>query len=205
VACPTHDTAWTAGDDQPAPGPTYFCDGPHYAGTVSADGTSVTFKVTAQFVSTAGQMSLAIVPDVSAAAAPGAPANAPFAVDFNPPDEHSLSSITRPPAAQPEAQPYTPPVAAPYPPVELGAPLALPAVVPVPAPVTATQTTQPVPSSGEPAASQVGVATPAESLGTSLGILLGGLILLVAVVIWSLGYGLLGGRVIPLSVPLKRA
>ena len=28
--------------------------------------------------------------------------------------------------------------------------------------------------------------------------------LLAAIVVWALGYGLLGGRVVPLSVPLKR-
>ena len=75
-----------------------------------------------------------------------------------------------------------------------------------------TQTTTTVTRSGS--ASQgtpVPVPVPAAALPTQAhGIrmmaasVIGGVALAVALLLWGMGYGLLGGRVIPLSVPLPR-
>jgi hypothetical protein len=199
VACPTHDIAWTAGDDQPAPGPTYFCDGPHYPGTVSADRLSVTFKVTAQFESTAGQMSLAIVPDLSNPATPAG--SAPFSIDINPPDASSFTPTAKP-ASKPEPQTYTPPpYTAPALSTYAGGPLGGPTVIPPPVtqPNAAPARSAP-PVIAPPTATTVATS---ESLRSRIAAALGGAVLIAAIIVWSLGFGLLGGRVIPLSVPLR--
>jgi hypothetical protein len=202
LACPTHSTSWTAGDDQPAPGPSYDCAAQHYPGRVSADGTSVTFKLTASFESTPGQLSLAIVPDLSN---PGLPAgSAPFAVDTNPPGESSFTPNEQT-ALKPEPEGYTPPAyAGPALSTYAGGPLGGPSVLPPPAVTQANPApvpTRPKPPTAAPPAATI-VAT-SQSLRSRVAQALGGAVLVAAVLVWSLGYGLLGGRITPLSVPLR--
>jgi hypothetical protein len=93
-------------------------------------------------------------------------------------------------------------------PVSAGAPLGLPAFSAPPAavapPSASSPPVQPT-APPKPVASPRSVAaTPSSPLRTHLATALGALTLMAAVVVWSLGYGLLGGRVVPLSVPLRR-
>ncbi len=202
LACPTHDIAWTAGDDQPAPGPAYDCDSQHYPGTVSADGLSVTFKLTAQFESTTGQLSIAIVPDLSNPALPTG--GAPFAIDINPPDAAAFTPSQPPANSSSQPEPFVPPAYNPPDSGTVGGPLGGPSVIPPPAAVLPIRPPAPRPRPG------AGVVPPAtavttESLRARVALGLGGVVLVAAIMVWSLGFGLLGGRIIPLSVPLRRA
>jgi hypothetical protein len=103
VACPTKDTAWKAGGDQPFDArPAYDC-AQGSRGLVAADGTSVTFLLeSAQ--QAAGGYSLAIVPRDGAQ---------PFTVDFTKPDATSLTpevdtaAAEQPAAAAPAPAPPT--------------------------------------------------------------------------------------------------
>jgi len=202
VACPTRNADWPGGDDQPAPGPDYDCDSQHFAGKVSADGNTVTFNITAELESTSGEVSLAIVPDLGSAATPAG--TTPFAVDFNPPDESSFfpeettssnSSSFQIPSYSTASGPG------------VGAPLGLPALGPPPPVAAAAQpspaTVPPVTRTPavQPAAADARLLLIRSRAATALGALL----LLAAVALWSFGYGLLGGRVIPLSMPLRKA
>jgi hypothetical protein len=209
VACPTATTSWAAGDNQPASSePAYDCASQHFAGTVSADARTITFQVKAQFETAPGVLSLAIVPDTTSTALPTG--GAPFAVDFAPPD---AGSFTPAPSEQPSpsTDSLPPPFLTPSTPTDVtggivGAPIALPAVsAPPPLPTAAPA---PTPQGKSPAAAvpprSAVAATPVDTLKARVASALGTATLLAAIVVWSLGYGLLGGRIIPLSVPLRR-
>jgi len=199
VACPTRSAAWSAGDDQAAPGPDYDC-AQHFPGTVSPDGTLVTFHVTAESESTPGQLSLAIVPDFSSTAGPtGA---SPFGVDFNPPDQSSFSTEGGASESSSFNLPsYAGPVSS-----SVGGPLGLPAANPPPvAPVRPAAPTSTAPRAGGIAPAKVAATSPLLVLRTRFAAAAGALCLVAAVLLWSAGFGLLGGRVIPLSTPLRRA
>ena len=201
VACPTHDLAWTAGDDQPAPGPAYNCESQHYPGTVSTDGLSITFKLTAQFESTPGQLSIAIVPDLSNPALPTG--GAPFAIDVNPPDAAAFTPNQLPASSSSEPEPFVPPLNNPPDLGTAGAPLGGSSLVPPPAAVLPVQ--PPAPARPRPGAGVVPPATvvATDSVRARVATALGGVVLVAAIMVWSLGFGLLGGRIIPLSVPLR--
>ena len=204
VACPTQNADWTIGDDQPGPGPNYDCSSAHFAGTVDPGGTTVVFHVSADFESTAGEVSLAIVPDLGSTALPTGPS--PFSIDFNPPD--AASFLAEPSAASSSdafnPAPYSGPVS-----TSLGGPLGLPALaVPAPAPASATSpatATAPALAPRAGAAAPTAVESPVLVWRGRAGAALGALCLVVAVLLWASGFGLLGGRVAPLSIPLKRA
>jgi hypothetical protein len=119
AACPTIGTAWSAGDDQPSSSePAYDCTTQHYAGTISADGATMTFQLKAQFEATPGLVSMAIVPDVSSTALPTG--SSPFSVDFAPPDASSLTPA--PTGMQPSSsEPLPPPSSLFTPPSPIGA------------------------------------------------------------------------------------
>src|SRR4051794_11707737 len=73
VACPTKDTSWKAGGNQPYDAaPAYDCSH-SVAGLVAADGTSVRFLLDARQQAASGVLSLAVVPQDGAT---------PFSVDF---------------------------------------------------------------------------------------------------------------------------
>lgn len=218
VACPTSNTTWPSGDDQPSSSePAYDCTSQHYPGTVSSDGLTITFKVRALFEHTPGVLSLAIVPDLTSTAAPGGGIT-PFAVDFNPPDANSFAAAsTEPPVSS--SSPSTPsettggaftfPSIALPPPVPIGQPLGLPAVtLPTPAPAAspapqaAGVAPRSTPAQAAPAAVTSG--SPGTSAKARFASALGSVALVVAILVWSMGRGVLGGRIIPLSVPLKR-
>jgi hypothetical protein len=197
VACPTSNANWTAGDDQPAPGPSYSCEAQHFAGTVSTDGTTIAFKLTAEFETTPGEVSLAIVPDLSNPATPVG--GAPFSLDLNPPDAAGFSS-SEPPADNQPTYTYVPPPAYVPPPDTLGAPLGEPAAAPAPvaqAPAAAPARPAALPVTAVANTGDGWRARLAEALGIAA---LGG-----AVLLWSFGFGLLGGRITPLSVPVRHA
>jgi hypothetical protein len=213
VACPTSGTTWSSGDDQPAGSePAYDCASQHFPGTVSADATTITFQVRAQFETTPGLLSLAIVPDTTSTALPTG--GAPFAVDFAPPDARSFTpasseqtgssteSLPPPLAFETPSMPSDltggnagAPLALPLP--SLSAPAPLPSAAPVPVPQGKS------PSAAAPARSPV-AAVATDTVKARIASALGTAALLAAIVVWSLGYGLLGGRIIPLSVPLRR-
>ena len=210
AACPTANDTWVAGDDQAASSePAYDCSAQHFAGSVSSDGTTVSFTIASPFEAVPGEISLAIVPDPASTALPTG--SSPFAVDIAPPDATSFTSdeTAAPPSAEPA--PSLPSDFAPASgglPASAGAPLGLPAVAvntPPPA-IPATPAPSPpaqraaLPSGGLRAAA----VTPPSPLRVHTATALGVLALLAAVLTWSRGYGLLGGRVVPLSVPLRR-
>ena len=210
AACPTSNDTWVAGDDQAASSePAYDCSAQHFAGSVSSDGISVSFTIASPFEAVPGQISLAIVPDPASTALPTG--SSPFAVDIAPPDATSFTSdeTAAPPSAEPA--PSLPAEFAPASggvPPTAGAPLGLPAVAvntPPPA-IPATPAPSPpaqraaLPSGGLRAAA----AAPPSPLRVHAATALGVAALLAAVLMWSRGYGLLGGRVVPLSVPIRR-
>jgi hypothetical protein len=202
VACPTKTASWAAGDDQSSDNePTYDCSAFHFPGTVSADGTSVTFSVNALIESTPGMLSLAIVPDPSA--------SAPFSVDIDKPGPQSLAVTSAPPPAF-TPPPTSAPASAPAPataPVA-GAPLGLPRTT-----QTTPQTTTAAPPVSAPQVASnppANVATaPTASTGNSArateGSIFGAVALVAALLFWGLGRGILGGRITPLSVTVKRS
>jgi hypothetical protein len=221
AACPTRNATWTAGDDQPSSSePAYDCTTQHFPGTVSADGTTISFTVKAQFESSPDLLSLAIVPDLSSTAVPGG-GNTAFAVDLAPP---GATSLTPQPEAAPSAastpvspsQSAAPPppstfTAAPPPARPFVGAAAPPAALPRVSVPTAAATPSPTPAA---AGAALGAQTPrppaavasgpASSVKSRIATALGTATLLAAVLVWSLGYGVLGGRIIPLSVPLRR-
>lgn len=209
VACPTTTTSWTAGDDQPASSePAYDCASQHFTGTVSADATTITFQVKAQFETAPGVLSLAIVPDTTSSALPTG--GAPFAVDFAAPDAGSFTPAPSTDGGS-SNESLPPPFLTPATPTDVtsvpaGAPLALPEVSALPPVATAAPV--PVPQGKSPVAALPArapvAAVAADTVRTRVASALGVATLLAAIVVWSLGYGLLGGRIIPLSVPLRR-
>ena len=97
VACPTKDASWKEGGNQPSSdAPAYDCSVHHYPGSVSADGTTITFLVDGSGETTPGQLSLAIVPfmthDAPAGVGTELPVDSttPFSIDVAKPDASSL-------------------------------------------------------------------------------------------------------------------
>ena len=97
VACPTKDSSWKEGGNQPASdAPAYDCSLHSYTGSVSADGATVTFLLDGGAESTPGELSLAIVPYMTHDAPGGVgtelpvDSTTPFAVDIPKPDASSL-------------------------------------------------------------------------------------------------------------------
>ena len=211
VACPTANASWSAGDNQPSSSePAYDCAAQHFAGKVSADGTTITFQVKAQFESTPGLLSLAVVPDVTSTALPTG--SSPFAVDFAPPDAGSLRP-DQTDTVGPPTDTLPPPILTPPPPTDVvaggvGAPLGLPSVSLPAAAATAAPTPAPAATGKPPAAAPPArppvVAAATDTVKARVASVLGKVTLLAAIVVWSIGYGLLGGRIVPLSVPLRR-
>src|SRR4051794_22367304 len=63
VACPTKDTSWKTGGNQPSSdAPAYDCSARTFHGSVSSDGATVTFLVDGSAETTPGELSLAILP-----------------------------------------------------------------------------------------------------------------------------------------------
>lgn len=87
VACPTVDTAWEGGGNQPMDvAPDYDCDASQAVGLVSEDGTTLTFGLDSAFQVEPGTWSIALVP-TPGGVAPGPPPTVPlpFVVDLEPP------------------------------------------------------------------------------------------------------------------------
>jgi len=211
AACPTRNTTWPAGDDQPASAePAYDCGGQHYTGKVSVDGKAITFDVKAPFEATPGLLSLAIVPDPNSTALSAG--SSPFAVDIEPPDAGSLAPTEAPASSLPSSsEGFALPSTVNPGFGTAGQALGLPAVSALPltptqaanaAPVTADQAPKAATRAPTPVAP---IATNAQAgLRAHFASALGAATLIAATLVWALGYGLLGGKVIPLSVPLKR-
>jgi hypothetical protein len=103
VACPTRDTSWKEGGDQPASdAPAYDCSLHSYTGSVSADGTTVTFLLDGSAETTPGELSLAIVPYMTHDAPGGVgtelpvDSTVPFTMDVDKPDASSLTITSMP-------------------------------------------------------------------------------------------------------------
>jgi hypothetical protein len=103
VACPTKDSSWKEGGDQPASdAPAYDCSLHSYTGSVSADGTTVTFLVDGGAESTPGELSLAIVPYMTHDAPGGVgtelpvDSTTPFSIDIDKPDVSSFTVTSAP-------------------------------------------------------------------------------------------------------------
>jgi hypothetical protein len=205
-ACPTKSINWPGGGDQPSDkAPTYDCNAARDPGTVSADGSTVTFRVATFATTSAGRLSLAITPDLTA--------NQPFSVDIDKPSASSLTVTGSPPPPPPTATP-TGQAAAPSHPSTTsqsaaGRPLG------VPAPPALPPATTNAPSSGP--APQVAPSTPAAAPGatpvasgnnrsaaSTAGSVIGVLAIIAALLFWGLGRGLLGGKIPVLSSPVDR-
>jgi hypothetical protein len=208
-ACPTKNTRWKAGDDQPSDSaPAYDCSITHYPGTISSDGASVSFDVTTFDAITAGQLSLAIVPDLSATGSPAGAVNQPFSVDIGKPGASSMTTTGAPPPSMRPSSGSTPAAQqpAPSPPshaAAAGQPLGVPAGTNLPD-TQAVPPTAPAPQVAPSAAPASAQSSPDSTRGpaATAGSVIGGLALVVALMFWGTGRGLLGGRIIPLSVPL---
>lgn len=219
-ACPTKDATWKAGGDQSSSDePAYDCS-TTFTGTVAADGKSVTFPVNLSPASTPGVLSLAILPDLSGAATDGV--NTPFTADISPPSATSLTvagtsggdgSSVLPAPAGPRG--FTPagggdgggagslggqPLGVPLP-ADAGS---VPDIAPQ---VAAPNAPAPAVAGAAPTTNGAAVRPLASTSGgrRTIAAILGGLAAFAALVTWGLGYGLLGGRVVPLSVPLPVA
>ncbi|HET6817275.1 MAG TPA: hypothetical protein VFH66_08650 [Mycobacteriales bacterium] len=97
VACPTKDSSWKEGGDQPASdAPAFDCSTHSYTGSVSSDGATVTFLLDGSAETTPGELSLAIVPYMTHDAPGGVgtelpvDSTPPFSVDIPKPDASSL-------------------------------------------------------------------------------------------------------------------
>src|SRR3954453_11465771 len=121
-ACPTKDSSWKAGGDQPSSdAPAFDCATRSYHGSVSSDGATVTFLVDGSTETVPGELSLAIVPHMTHDAPAGVgtelpgDATQPFSVDIAKPDVSSLTVTSLPtlpsdgssggPAQQPASNP----------------------------------------------------------------------------------------------------
>ncbi|HVA60457.1 MAG TPA: hypothetical protein VNG13_07955 [Mycobacteriales bacterium] len=97
LACPTLNTSWRNGDDQPSSAaPGYNCAAHSYAGVLSSSGKSVTFLLDSGAQVAAGLYSVAIVPATTNNVPVldiGAPTDAtpPFSVDLATPGGESFS------------------------------------------------------------------------------------------------------------------
>ncbi|HET7529360.1 MAG TPA: hypothetical protein VFJ98_00195 [Mycobacteriales bacterium] len=98
VACPTKDSSWKEGGDQPADAaPAYDCSLHSFNGSVSADGTTVTFLLDGSAETTPGELSLAILPYMTHDAPGGVgtqlpvDSTLPFSMDVAKPDASSLT------------------------------------------------------------------------------------------------------------------
>ena len=220
-ACPTKNTKWKGGDDQSADAaPAYDCTTLHAPGTVSSNATKITFKMDVLTEPRPGRLSLAIVPDLSGSTGPAPGVNTPFSVDFDKPTSKSLT-VSTPPPPPPPPQPVPPPASASggtsapvQPPSSTsasvpGAPLGVPSFTGSSTTQTTTRTVQTIGTTpqGTPSPGPVaGFALPAQAHGIRMtaASVVGGVALAVALLLWGMGYGLLGSRVIPLSVPLPR-
>lgn len=154
VACPTVDTAWEAGGNQPMDvAPEYDCEASTSYGLLSEDGTTLTFGLDGAFQVAPGTWSIALVPTpggVSAGPPPTAPM--PFTVDLEPPAPGAFvieQGLVPPPSDE------APEVAAPTttgtgfaPAADLGAPMAGSAPVAAALPALAA----PAPETAAPAA-----------------------------------------------------
>jgi hypothetical protein len=103
VACPTKDSSWKEGGDQPASdAPAYDCSLHSYTGSVSADGTTITFLVDGSAETTPGELSLAIVPYTTHNAPDPVgtelpvDSTVPFSIDVAKPDVSSLTVTSVP-------------------------------------------------------------------------------------------------------------
>src|SRR5205807_10022702 len=168
-----------------------------------------TFDVKAPFEATPGLLSLAIVPDPNSTALPAG--SSPFAVDIEPPDAGSLAPTEAPSSSPPSAEVFAPPSAVNPGFGTAGQALGLPVASAPPLAPIPTANAGPVTAGHAPQAAArapTNVAAIATNAGTSVrarfASVLGAATLIAATLVWSQGYGLLGGRVIPLSVPLKR-
>lgn len=102
VACPTADADWEEGSNQPFDAaPAYDCSDQAF-GTLSADGTTLTFLLDDSTQLSPGTWSLALVP------APEG--SAPFAVDLQPPGPASFTPEAPATAEPPPASSSPPPV-----------------------------------------------------------------------------------------------
>jgi hypothetical protein len=97
-ACPTKDSSWKAGGNQPSSeAPAFDCATRSYHGSVSSDGATVTFLVDGSTETIPGELSLAIVPHMTHDAPGGVgtelpvDSTAPFSVDIAKPDVSSLT------------------------------------------------------------------------------------------------------------------
>jgi hypothetical protein len=78
------------------------------------------------------------------------------------------------------------------------------AAIASPSRITAAGSVQSTPASTQPAQSGTSASEPHTDRRRGLGEVLGALFVVVALLFWSFGYGLLGGRIVPLSLPLRR-
>ncbi|TAL21539.1 MAG: hypothetical protein EPN99_07430 [Frankiales bacterium] len=108
VACPTVDTAWEDGGNQPMDAaPEYDCDASTSYGLLSEDGTTLSFGLDGAFQVEPGTWSIALVPTpggVAAGPPPAAPL--PFTVDLEPPAAGAFvieQELVAPPPDQPPA------------------------------------------------------------------------------------------------------
>ncbi len=105
LACPTKADDWKAGDDQPYDtAPAYDCDAGSAFGSLSADGTTLSFVLDSSTQLAPGTWSLALVPQ------PGSTAG-PFAIDLEPPGPASLTAQVAGPTTADPAVPTPPPPA----------------------------------------------------------------------------------------------
>jgi hypothetical protein len=103
VACPTKDSSWKSGGDQPSSdAPAYDCATHSFTGSVSSDGATVTFLLDGSAETTPGELSLAILPYMTHDAPGGVgtelpvDSTAPFSVDIAKPDVSSLTVTSLP-------------------------------------------------------------------------------------------------------------
>lgn len=94
AACPTKDTGWTPGGNQPAAAaPQVDCGASTSFGTLAADGTSVSFTLDSRFQVEPGVWSVALVPtpgDVNPGPPPSAPL--PFSADLVAPEPGAFTA-----------------------------------------------------------------------------------------------------------------
>jgi hypothetical protein len=103
VACPTKDTSWKEGGNQPSDAaPAYDCSTRSFTGSVSSDGATATFLVDGSAETTPGELSLAILPYMTHDAPGGVgtelpvDSTQPFSVDIAKPDVSSLTVTSAP-------------------------------------------------------------------------------------------------------------
>lgn len=83
-------------------------------------------------------------------------------------------------------------------------PAAIAAAAASPSRITAAASAQSSTPSTQPTRSGPSATEPHTDRRRRLGEVFGALFVVVALLFWSFGYGLLGGRIVPLSLPLRR-